>query len=228
MNIVLAPHIDDELIGVYSILNNIDEVYYFFDITNERKLEALATGKKFQFKCKFNEILKLKKEDKIYVCTSMDLHKDHKYVNKLAKQLQQKIGFKLMYYSIDMNRKPNFLSTLHQNKKEDLYALYPSQKKLFDSDEKYFLFEDIFENDYIESVIYKIFKDDKYIKLTIENTYSWSNILNNLPEWYHLKTEDVFKIVFDKILKQAPDNIEPTNITLEIKTNKVMQRKYRL
>ena len=233
MNIVLAPHIDDELIGVYSILSNIDEVYYFYDITDERKQEAINTSKKFNFICRFNEKISLTALDTVYVTSSFDLHKDHKELNRTAKKLQKEIGFKLKFYSIDMNRKPKVLSNF-SDKKDDMYELFPSQKGLFDSDEKYFLFEDIFDKDFIQSEVFisqcRKYDKEGYIKVTIENTTNWNiyEILNKYSSYFNIEAEYLSDEVFNCILLSAPDNVELTNITIEVKTNKTLQTQYKL
>jgi len=228
MNIILAPHIDDELIGCYSILHDIDEVYYFFDITEERKIEALNTGRKFNFKCYFGVPFNASKVDTVYVTTSMDLHKDHKILNRIAKNKEKLLNFKLKFYSIDMNRKPNFLEDLHQQKKDDMYKLFPSQKGLFDSDEKYFLFEDIFDNDFISSSVFIKEKFDKYIKITIEDTFEWDMDLILEEKWYDVDANILHQKVFDGILSNTPDTIESTDLEIEVKTNKIVIAKYKL
>lgn len=227
MNIILAPHIDDELIGCYSILHDIDEVYYFFDITEERKIEALNTGKKFNFKCNFNEPVDINYNDIVYVTTSMDLHRDHKYVNRLAKSIQLDLDFVLKFYSIDMNRKPKFLSDLHQQKKKDMYELYPSQKGLFDSNEKYFLFEDIFDNDFVSNSVHMLNHSDKYVKITIEDTTDWDMDFK-INEWYNMSPSDLHPLIFQNILHNAPKNVAPTDIMIEIKTTEIITVNYKL
>jgi len=233
MNIIIAPHIDDELIGCYSILNDIDEVYYFFDITEERKLEAINVGKKFNFDCYFNKSMEdiiFTAEDIVYVTTSMDLHKDHKSINRLAKIAKNKYHFTLKYYSIDMNRKPKFLSKLHKQKKMNMYELYPSQKGLFDSDEKYFLFEDIFNEDYIESIVYSINDNDKYIEVILENTFiiTHQNIFKLDEKWSNMDASTIHQIIFSNIITNAPYDVTPTKVTIKVNTNKTVIAEYKI
>lgn len=151
MKIILAPHIDDELIGCYSILDDVDEVIYFFDYKYEHKdrvHEALNLKKLYNYKITFSDVYKIKErdfsEDVLYVPSSKDHHEHHKLINKISYELNAK---EVNYYSIDMNRKPKLVSN-YNRKKELLYLMYPSQKKLFDTDDKYFLFEDIHRNDF--------------------------------------------------------------------------------
>ena len=51
MTTILAPHVDDELIGCFTRLQNrsIDHVIYFFELTPERKKEAKAAAEHFGF-----------------------------------------------------------------------------------------------------------------------------------------------------------------------------------
>ena len=151
MKIILAPHIDDEMIGCWSVLNEIDKVYYFFENTKERIKEAKATAEKFNFEPVFNSSINeinFNKDDLVYAPSSFDLHKDHRLINRQAKKAQLKYKFRLNFYSTDMNRKPVLLKDALL-KKHNLLQLYPSQSTLFNN-EKYFLFEDIYKKDKTE------------------------------------------------------------------------------
>jgi len=229
MNIILAPHIDDEVIGCYSILNNVDEVYYFFDIDDIRKQEAINTAKLFNFTPYFSSTIYVNNNDTVYVPSSSDLHKDHLYVNRLAKKLQQVFNFELKYYSIDMNKTPTYLGELSRLKKKHLYSLFPSQSNLFDSDEKYFLFEDISDIDYTDNTFMELIYYNSYIKITIENTQIWDNLLHNLSDnWYNQPPETVLNKIQSNILKELNIKSKKTKVLLDIKTTNNIIREYQL
>lgn len=139
--VILSPHIDDELIGCFSLLKNrlVKKVIYFFDLTDERKSEALAVAKEFDFEVSFNGWEELIDDNLIvYAPVCFDKHPHHKAVNLYAKTLTNKI----CYYSIDMNNSFNRLSEEDVNlKRELLFKFYKSQHTLFNNDEKYYLFE---------------------------------------------------------------------------------------
>ena len=139
--VILAPHVDDELIGCFRQLSRgvVNDVFYFFDLDTERKIEAERTAQAFGFTphFKFEEKL-LDKNATLYVPNIADWHPDHKAVNYLAKSLPNP----KRYYSVDMNTIFDLLSPAMQSfKKRMLLELYPSQEKLLGSNDKYFLFE---------------------------------------------------------------------------------------
>ena len=151
--IILAPHIDDETIGCFKFLNAglVSKVYYFYEATDIRKLEAEAAGKRFGFIPIFlngdtNKILTERKERTTFLVPNInDSHPDHKTVNSFAKR--HLFLYNLRFYSVDMNTKPVLLSLTEQAKKEKaLKSLYPSQAKLFEND-KFHLFESCVESD---------------------------------------------------------------------------------
>lgn len=153
MNIIFAPHADDEVIGCFSLLynNEIDTVYYFYDLNEQRKAEAYKCSEVFNFTPVFvTNVEKTKKEienkDILYLPHRRDNHPSHKYINQLGKQCKGKKKF----YSVDMNVPFDVLSNkMKQKKSLSLYDIYPSQRELFNTSEKYYLFESIQETDTI-------------------------------------------------------------------------------
>jgi len=146
--IILAPHIDDELIGCFSLIKDkkVKKVIYFFETTPERLEEAKEVSKHYGFEIEFSTIDDFKPEfnenDIILLPQKTDSHSHHKQVN----QLKWKIKNKKKFYSIDMkNAKPLPLSVINEKEKA-LKKFYPSQINLFEN-AKYFLFEDIIDED---------------------------------------------------------------------------------
>jgi len=157
--IILAPHPDDEIIGCFGILSEVTDVYIFYECSVERQFESLFAKHKaratynLHFTTDFDKI-DFNKVKKVYAPGSFDLHPDHRKINRLAKLAQSKHKFDLMFYSIDMNRKPYFLKD-KANIKKDVLTAFASQG-LLKKDDKYHLFEDIYKQDFIRYYKYKI------------------------------------------------------------------------
>lgn len=148
MVIVISPHPDDELIGVFSLIKRglIDKVIYL-DVTPIRHRHARQAGRELGFSVeviKFKNLYTFleKNPSHIYlVPDATDRHPLHKAVNSAAKFS----GCKLGYYSVDMVA--SFIRELSEKQKEEkrktLNKFYPDQRPLWDNDWKYFLFEGI-------------------------------------------------------------------------------------
>lgn len=153
MHIIIAPHVDDEVIGCYELLaaNSIDKVIYitdFGEVTGPRKLEALKCAVRFKFKAIFCTLAEVNQHlvpnCTLYVPSVKDLHPHHKLVNLLAHRMPCRRHIYLKFYSVEMNFAPRLLDEDVRNAKLDaLTTLFPSQAALFNSDAKYWLFESI-------------------------------------------------------------------------------------
>jgi len=151
--VILAPHVDDEVIGCFSILESrqVVSVYYFYELTPERKEEALKCAKKYGFAPVFMDMdakseisLDLDPELTVLVPSVRDAHPHHKEVNVLGQTLSNP----RLYYSVDMNGRFKVLDTVTQERKRAaLEELFPSQARLFQRDDKYVLFESIAPTD---------------------------------------------------------------------------------
>lgn len=146
-NVILAPHVDDEMIGCWSLFANgqVSYVVYFEDLTAERKEEAkhmqqIMGVKHISFEG-FDFIVE--PDMMLYVPNIADAHPSHKMVNHWAK----KHNNPKKYYSVDMNVPFVVLDDIDQKDKRGMLTLcYPSQSKLFEND-KYWLFESIMDDD---------------------------------------------------------------------------------
>ena len=86
MTTILAPHVDDELIGCFTRLQNrsIDHVIYFFELTPERKKEAKAAAEHFGFIPIFARpdsmklVMDTVKDNTVLLPACTDSHPDHK------------------------------------------------------------------------------------------------------------------------------------------------------
>ena len=158
-NIIFAPHIDDELVGCFSLLQarEVHKVFYFYELSDQRREEAQCCADIFGFQPLFlaSENIEVYDNfdpaDTVYCPHIKDNHPAHKFVNQLSKGLTLSC---LKYYSVDMNtRDLKVLSTSDQQIKLNyLSTIFPSQKRLWEN-EKYWLFESISETD-LETQIY--------------------------------------------------------------------------
>ena len=151
--VIFAPHVDDEMIGCWSILAEklVDKVYYFYDLDPHRIDEAWGAADTFGFEPVFinyektdsewNDCIREDIKDKILLIPSIkDAHPDHKEVNAYGKRFNVEKRF----YSVDMNHKTELLSENSRfAKRGNLDVCYPSQKSLWATDAKYYLFESI-------------------------------------------------------------------------------------
>jgi LmbE family N-acetylglucosaminyl deacetylase len=148
MNIIIAPHVDDELIGCWSLIKKdlIDKVIYV-DVTPIRHRYARQVGRELGFSVEIIEFKNLytfleKNPSHTYlVPDSSDNHPLHKAVNAIARIS----GCKLGYYSVDMVA--SFVRELSEEDKKEkrvmLNKYYPDQSSLWEHDWKYFLFEGV-------------------------------------------------------------------------------------
>lgn len=151
MNIVIAPHADDEIIGCYSLIKKglIDEVVYL-DVTPERYRLARSAGRELGFRVRVVEYKDFQNflyvnlngwQATLLVPDIADRHLLHKAVN-CAVRLS---GCKLGYYTVDMNTgyTKELSKVDQQEKRVALNKYYPDQKSLWENDWRYFLFEGV-------------------------------------------------------------------------------------
>lgn len=140
--VILAPHVDDEVIGCFSLLQQgmVTDVYYFFDLTPEREKEAQHCAELYKFTPHFDWNISTIPADRIVLVPNVnDNHVHHKEIFYLS----QKLRNNKRYYSVDMNTTPDVLDKAKAAEKKDVLGmLFPSQSKLLE-DDKYHLFEKI-------------------------------------------------------------------------------------
>jgi LmbE family N-acetylglucosaminyl deacetylase len=153
--LILAPHVDDELIGCYQVLedyrhgpkeNDLD-VIWLYETTEERLTEGHRLAEYFGFtgaavfSAQVPELIYRGKYDKIYVPARQDWHIDHKMTNQLFRE------FATHFYSVDMVMGIPLSEKASNDKRVLLDTFYPSQAKLWEYDAKYYLFTAVYETD---------------------------------------------------------------------------------
>ncbi|QRE00065.1 hypothetical protein [Burkholderia phage BCSR5] len=155
--LIIAPHVDDELIGCYSIIRkgwgaavNMAvpdykvSVLWCNELTNVRRREALDFAEHLHVTPYFGEqnALPLSEYNEIYVPSIQDWHDDHKAVNRGWRH------FATHFYSVDMKRGVYLGEEASKDKRRLLDSFYLSQSSLWQNDAKYYLFEDIRQQDF--------------------------------------------------------------------------------
>jgi hypothetical protein len=160
--VILAPHVDDEVIGCFSLLaaKKVSHVVYFFDLDPKRIKEAHASASYFGF----NPVvlgatswgaMNSTNFETILVPNIKDLHPHHKAVNQIGRSGLLP-GQKILFYSVDMNTELSVLDQPKAERKlEALNTLFPSQKRLWLRDDKYWLFESIQQSDLEKTITIK-------------------------------------------------------------------------
>ncbi len=145
--IIIAPHTDDEIIGCYEVLNKLNPIIIYTDpnIPQSRKEEALKLKESVKIKGQFflqsipphffTQDFKFYFPDPIY-----ENHPLHRSMGVVGEQMGRS-GLDVCFYSVNMLA-PYIHEVLNPDKKEDLLnKIYPSQKRLWEYDKKYVLFE---------------------------------------------------------------------------------------
>lgn len=145
---IFAPHVDDECIGCYSLLKQgfVREVYYFYELSDVRRAEAVKAADAFGFKPVFDTPVSRAvvnaEGTTLCVPSKHDAHPDHLRLRSQV-LLCAPPDSSFLFYSIDMNTQTRTTLSAKSvsDKRASLLMLYPSQSALFESDDKYSLFE---------------------------------------------------------------------------------------
>jgi len=184
MNIIFAPHLDDEIIGCYSILDIIDKIVYF---TNDYRINAIKDNNKYVYFDNFNfeDILET---DTIYIPSKYDYHPKHRQVRNFG------IGLNCnkMFYSVEMNVHWLEEEDDSKSKKKMFDQLYPNEDM---KNDKYFLFKSIKSYDDIEFDIYKRFDYELYISihpLINKDDLKRIDFTVNIPDVLYNRLQSIF------------------------------------
>ena len=167
--LILAPHVDDETIGCFSVLQNPSNdctVCYFYEVDDVRRQEAVIAADRLWFTAVFDlKNLDLTIYDQVFVPSRRDWHPDHKNLNAQYRNIATH------FYSVDMANGVPLGDTESNRKREILNQCYPSQRQLWDSNAKYYLFEDIQSADYDTYMVHYIRAGDWTYKVTLLADY---------------------------------------------------------
>lgn len=154
MNIILAPHVDDEALGCWSVFTdrNLERrVHYFFECTEARIAEAKAACSAVGASCTFEciEPFQLPDDyDALYVPAFSDSHFAHRVVNTNYR------SYATHFYAVDHTKHRVPLPQDQQEAKARfLLRYYPSQSSYFSSHSGSSIFEDIAETDCAFTVV---------------------------------------------------------------------------
>ncbi|USV40853.1 hypothetical protein [Xanthomonas phage BUDD] len=162
------------MIGCFEALDRglITDVVYFFDLTDERKLEALKTAEMFGFTPHFlgehyfglpKELNNLGPDDTIFCPTIRDSHAQHAEVSIRARIARRNNGCQLVFYTVDMDSFQYPLGKEKRAKKKSvLQELFPTQSVLL-TNEKYHLFEGYSEKDHYQGIEFPLADDRKVV-----------------------------------------------------------------
>jgi len=171
--LIIAPHIDDELIGCWSVFNNPENnisVVWLCELTDTRKHEGLtlkglsvngwikASIDRLEFGHEnVTHIIESYKPEEVYVASRKDSHIEHKIANSLFRK------YATHFYSVDMVEGRYIGEEESKLKRYALDVTFPSQMNLWATNAKYYLFESITRYDYESYIRFK--HQDYYITL---------------------------------------------------------------
>ncbi len=140
MKVILAPHGDDEILGCFSILDQIDRIVYFtYDYRVENQI--IVADHRYIGIHGFvaNYLADLSYQDTLYLPSKYDYHPLHREVRRTG------LGWpgKKMFYSVEMNTPWLEEETDPVGKRALFEKLYPGEVATISKSDKYFLFKSI-------------------------------------------------------------------------------------
>jgi hypothetical protein len=149
--VIIAPHIDDELIGCFDIISSSPTknivIVYGEPADPIRKEEALTLKGKFvnvkgqYFASQSVPPVLLNPKTTLYFPDPFfETHPKHRMWGAIGESFLRG-GLDIVFYSIQMNAPYIYEQQLWVEKKKALDEIYPSQSSLWQSDAKYYLFE---------------------------------------------------------------------------------------
>jgi hypothetical protein len=202
--LIIAPHIDDELIGCWSVFNNpenIVSVVWLCELTDTRKHEGLtlkglsvngwikASIGRLEFGHEYVlDVIGTRKPEEIYVTSRKDSHIDHKVTNGLFRK------YATHFYSVDMVDGRYIGEEESKLKRYALDITFPSQMNLWATNAKYYLFESIARCDFDYSKVI----DYKDYHITVPHMY-YKECIEALDEDYTSPDE-----LMDFLLQRCP------------------------
>jgi LmbE family N-acetylglucosaminyl deacetylase len=153
--IIVAPHVDDEVIGCWSFLRQRpkDCLIVHTEVAHvDREIEARRVTEMFGVPHVFTHHLGLKeyiRRTEARVVFAPDPHFEHHPAHKMMGQMAATIAWdyalRFFSYSTDMNVQYLRETNSPSQKRDALNELFPSQKSLWENDHRFWLFEGIAE-----------------------------------------------------------------------------------
>ena len=145
MIICIAPHCDDEIIGVYENLKEVDLIIYDGDTPLERREEALNLKNQYE---NINQLFLKSVPPNLYDTKNKfffpdpiyEIHPLHRSWGFVGEQMAR-IGLDVTFYNTMMNSPYIHEVKDIEGKETLLNKIYPSQKSLWKYEKKFVLFE---------------------------------------------------------------------------------------
>jgi len=142
-NICFAPHLDDEIIGCYSVLDNIDTVVYWTRDYRETNVEAMNDDPAMPDYVHRDDInLDGREINHLYIPSKHDFHPLHKEVHLSGIRIAPNAKH-VRYYSVEMNVPWLKEEEESRMKKALFYKWYPGEVNTITKSDKYFLFKSV-------------------------------------------------------------------------------------
>ena len=146
--IIIAPHPDDECIGLWEILTDPEIkpiIIYTADVGEPRKEEALKLKEYCDIKVQLYQhsipTHFLTPDNVFYMPDPIyETNPEHRLQGSIGEQMVRG-GLNVIFYSINMNVPYSHEVFNFEEKKKMLNEVYPSQKDLWEYEAKYYLFE---------------------------------------------------------------------------------------
>jgi len=149
MDVIIAPHCDDEVIGAYEVLkNNNNEIVVIYSTCNDdkrmkhaRKLQRFFSSIKAQVRSDLVPEYLLNRKHTFYAPDpSTEIHPLHRKWGFCLEEMARN-GYNVIFYTTLMNTPYIHEVATWQDKRQILNRVYSDQKNLWKFDYKYFLFE---------------------------------------------------------------------------------------
>jgi len=146
--IIIAPHPDDEIIGCYEIFRDEDirPIIIYTSVINEMRKEETKRLKNYagvSLQLYLHKIPSklLSLENRFYFPDPIyEIHPEHRKWGAIGENLLRR-GLDVIFYNVNMQAPYIHEVKDPDNKLEFMENVYPSQRELWGSDAKYFLFE---------------------------------------------------------------------------------------
>lgn len=226
--LILAPHVDDEAIGCWSVIKQSIEglrdtqVVYFNEISSERRAEAINAGLAGSFIPVFIDNLTYpvsfpdsqgmedwtrSQFDEVYVPARTDWHAAHKKLNADYRK------YATHFYMTDMVEGAAFIGeTQSQEKRDFLDAHYVSQRHLWKRNAKYYLFESLSDRDYQVTKIMRVKLLPFFTEIVIEYPEQCQQEVQASLDKAPTHPEDLFDDLLARIVDGKVRVVTPTAI----------------